>query len=267
MVFASLSGAMFSRRPPRQELKPPVRTMAFFPERREVEPLVIPTPQRKGEELRPLKNRISIGGPTPQREQGPLVLRREEDFSGPPGGRPENPAPLPNAAAVSGSEAPSSGPAPGAEILRGPDPQPSRERGPSISSSLRSWARRLGQDSGPWGVEGGVGRQMGPLFFDPEGADFTAWINHFKNEVYRNWVVPQAALFGFRGQVNFQFTVERDGRLTNLRVLHPSGTVALDRAAQNALLGSRLLPLPQDFAPPRVTMQVTFFYNQDPQGS
>ena len=108
---------------------------------------------------------------------------------------------------------------------------------------------------------------MGPLFFDPEGADFTSWINHFKNEVYRNWIVPEAALFGFRGHVDFEFSVERNGHLTGLKLVLPSGTVALDRAAQNALLGSRLLPLPEDFAPPSVTMRVTFFYNEGPRGS
>jgi len=108
---------------------------------------------------------------------------------------------------------------------------------------------------------------MGPLFFDPEGADFTVWVNHFKNEVYRNWIVPQPAILGFRGHVDLEFTVERDGRLTNLRMLKSSGTPALDRAAQNALLGSRLMALPADYRPARVSMQVSFFYNEAPQGS
>lgn len=108
---------------------------------------------------------------------------------------------------------------------------------------------------------------MGPLFFDPEGADFTAWINHFKNEAYRNWIVPEPVLMGFRGHVDIEFTVERGGSISTLKILKSSGTLALDRAAQNALLGSRLLSLPADFGPPRVTMQATFFYNEAPQGS
>jgi outer membrane biosynthesis protein TonB len=45
-----------------------------------------------------------------------------------------------------------------------------------------------------------------------------------------------------------------------------TGTPALDRAAQNALLGSRFLPLPADFGPPRVTIQGSFYYNEAPQG-
>jgi TonB family protein len=79
--------------------------------------------------------------------------------------------------------------------------------------------------------------------------------------------VPQPALMGFRGHVDLEFSVERDGTLTNLKLLKSTGTAALDRAAQNALLGSRLLPLPGDFGPERVTMQVTFFYNEGPTGS
>src|SRR5207249_12065337 len=51
-----------------------------------------------------------------------------------------------------------------------------------------------------------------------------------KNEVYRNWIVPQAALLGFRGHVDLEFTVERDGTLTDLKMLKSSGTPALDRA-------------------------------------
>ena len=225
------------------------------------------------------RDRISIGPPSTERRRD-LVLRRDEDLSSAPagpGGPPKAgpPSPPPPAAAPSpppmtaeGSQAPgvrgpglSPDPRGGAAaVTRGP------ERSPSIGRSLRDLDRRLGQmGTGP--LPGGAGRQMGPLFFDPEGADFTGWINHFKNEVYRNWIVPQAALFGFRGgHVDIEFWVERDGSMTELRILKSSGTPALDRAAQNALTGSRLLALPADFGPQRVHMQVSFFYNEAPQG-
>ena len=97
---------------------------------------------------------------------------------------------------------------------------------------------------------------MAGLYFDPQGADFTLWINRFKDEVYRNWIMPQAALFGAaRGHVDFEFTVERDGTVSALRLLKSSGTASLDRAAQYALTSSRLLPLPDDYGPPRVTIR------------
>ena len=105
-----------------------------------------------------------------------------------------------------------------------------------------------------------AGHQMGPLFFDPEGADFTRWINHFKSEVYRNWILPQAALLGFKGDVDLAFVVARDGTLLDLTLVSSSGTAALDRAARNAIQGSRLLPLPADYGPNEITMRVRFVY-------
>lgn len=113
----------------------------------------------------------------------------------------------------------------------------------------------------------GTGQQMGPLFFDPAGADFTVWVNHFKSEVYRNWIIPQQVLMGSQGHVDIEFTVERDGSITNLSLLKSAGQPALDEATKNALLGGRQLPLPSEFGPPKITMQVTFFYNERPRRS
>jgi len=239
-------------------------------------PAATPTPPpAKG------KDRISIGAPSDQHQKGPLVLRREDDLTAVAKGRPDavpsaTPAPAAAPAAPEAGGATASPGRPGVRMPPGVDgmtppgdagstarPGPA---GPSIASSLKNLERRL-QVEGAQGLPTGSGQQMGPLFFDPQGADFTQWMNQFKNEVYRNWIVPQPAILGFRGHVDLEFTVERDGTLTNLRMLKSSGTPALDRAAQNALLGSRLLPLPADFAPPRVEMQVTFCYNEGPQGS
>jgi TonB family protein len=137
--------------------------------------------------------------------------------------------------------------------------------GPSIARAMDGMSQRAIRDSQS-GIPTGKGQQMGALFFDPQGADFTLWINRFKDEVYRNWNIPEAANLGAaRGHVDFEFTVERDGRMSSLRMLKSSGTNSLDRAAQFALEGSRLLPLPDDYGPPRVTMQVSFHYNDYPQ--
>jgi TonB family protein len=228
------------------------------------------------------KDKISIGPPVAARPPGPLLLRREDDLTQVPKGQPNavpTPTPAPAEPADARTARTSAPPEPlWTEGLRLPPASGSLPRadesrrrtggtaGPSIASSLRGLERRL-QENGPLGLPSGTGQQMGPLFFDPEGADFTLWINNFKNEVYRNWIVPQPALLGFRGHVDLEFTVERDGRLTNLRMLKGSGTTALDRAAENALLGSRLMPLPADFGPPRVSMQVSFFYNEGPRGT
>ena len=93
------------------------------------------------------------------------------------------------------------------------------------------------------------------------------WVHDFKNQAYRNWIVPpELAGDIFRGSiaghVDFEFAVEKDGSMSALRMLKSSGTPALDRAAQNALASSRFLPLPSEYAPARVTMSVTFVYNE-----
>jgi TonB family protein len=208
-----------------------------------------------------------VGAPSELRQER-LLLERDRDLSSAPAA-PGRPGPLasPTPAAEARTDA-ATGAAQGAAT----PPAAGRGEGPlvaprtgerSITSSLRNLEQRLGQMGGA-GLSGAAGQQMGPLFFDPEGADFTAWINHFKNEVYRNWIVPQAALFGaVRGHVDFSFTVERDGTIAEVRLLKTSGTPALDRAAANALFGARLLALPSDFGPARVTMQISFFYGAE----
>jgi TonB family protein len=131
--------------------------------------------------------------------------------------------------------------------------------GESVDSAVDDMTRRLARD-GRLGLPTGTGQDLGFLHFDPQGADFTVWINDFKNQIYRNWMIPQAAYLGYGGHVDFEFTLERDGSMSTLRMLKSSGTSSLDRAARNSLTSSRFKPLPDDYGPPRVTMQVTFHY-------
>lgn len=243
--------------PPRQ---PPGQRELYLPRPQENSsppPATVPTRQ---------SDRISIGTAAGTERQ--FTAPREGPAGPPKEGRPGASAPPPPEALgppeQSASEEVRGARRQKAERSVGENPVAREDR--SIAGSIRRLEHRLG-DLAAAG-EGGAVRQMGPLFFDPAGADFTAWINHWRNEVYRNWIVPQAVIFGFRsGHVDFEFTVERDGRLSDVRMLKSSGVKALDKAAENALRGGRMLPLPGDFRPPRVTIQVTFIYNENPQGS
>jgi hypothetical protein len=60
---------------------------------------------------------------------------------------------------------------------------------------------------------GDVRSEPGWAVLRPPGADFTLWINTFKNEVYRNWIVPLEAL-GSRRHVDFEFIVNRNGSIS-----------------------------------------------------
>jgi periplasmic protein TonB len=264
-----------------RQLIPPRPRPATPPAQRP--PQAAPTPPPPG-----LKDRISVGPPSDLRSKGPMILRKEDDLTKAPKGRPDGspsppserqvpatPPPEASQARAASSGGPETPERPGLRLPPGLGNTPSGQEGrrgkvgpeePPITSSLRSFEKSL-RNAGNLGIPTGTGQQMGPLFFDPQGADFTAWINHFKDEVYRNWIVPQPALMGFKGHVEIEFSVERDGTMTGLRMVRSAGTTALDRAAQNALIGSRFMQLPADFGPPRVTMHVTFFYNEGPSES
>jgi protein TonB len=236
------------------------------------------------------KNRISVGPPSDVRQKE-LILRREDDLTKVPKGErvppptpaPPMPTPLPTPVATAQNSAVPekveektgreglklppglTGQTPSGQEARKPVVGP---MGPAISQAVEGVTQRALRDSRA-GIPTGTGQNLSGLQFDPQGADFTLWVNRFKDEVYRNWTIPNNALFGAsRGHVDFEFTVERDGTMSSLRMLKSSGTTSLDKAAEFALRGSRLLPLPDDFGPPRVTMQVSFHYNDEaPQGS
>jgi TonB family protein len=221
------------------------------------------------------KDRISVG-PRSDRRARELLLPRDVDLSavpkGHPGGRAAQPAPSP-AAQPGGAPKPQPAPLPdrpasdesSSARLYWPQRSASPAMPPdrTIGDAARHWGERL-RDSDLSGLPSGTGQQIGPLFFDPAGADFTVWVNHFKDEVYRNWFVPQSVMMGQRGRVDLQMTVDRSGKIVDLRVERSSGAAALDRAAQNALLSSQLLPLPSDYGPPDVTMHISFLYNMRP---
>ena len=233
------------------------------------------------------KDRISVGPPVAVRQQGPMILRREDDLTKVPKGRadavpsPDEKAPVAAATPIPATapEPPRSAATPDRAGLRMPPgvgrgdlPRAvtgSRSPGPmqpgSLAASIdRSIAKQM-ERTGPIGLPSGTGQQVGPFNFDPEGADFTVWINHGKNEIYRNWIMPQSVMLGFSGAVTFEFTVERDGRMSAIQMVKSSGTPALDRAARNGLTGARWLPLPSDFGPAQLTLRVTFIYGNAPQ--
>jgi protein TonB len=228
------------------------------------------------------KDRISVGPPSDLRSKGPMILHRDDDLTKSPKGQPQlaPPAPPPAPAATPAPKVAKKGDSPtevaGKQGLRlppglvGPTPFPRGDEGSraggiesAVDGAVRNFVRREAQ----LGIPTGTGQNMAGFHFDPQGADFTLWIQHLKDDVYRNWILPQTALLGFSGHVDFRFVVERDGTMSSLQMLKSSGTDSLDRAARNALTSSRCLPLPDDYGPPRLTIEVTFVYNEGPQGS
>jgi TonB family protein len=100
---------------------------------------------------------------------------------------------------------------------------------------------------------------LGPASFDPQGADFTAWLNQFKDQLYEHWV-PPAPPEGRRLRVNVELTVERAGAVSRVRILEGSRNADFDKAAQAAVRGARFLPLPKAFPAASLTIELPFTY-------
>ena len=144
---------------------------------------------------------------------------------------------------------------------RSEDPRLVGPPGGLLEASARSVERamRENRDSGQTDVDG---QQVGPLRFDPKGADFTRWLNRFKSEIYRNWIVPGPALWGIGGEVHLEFVVDRAGKVIRLAVSSSSGNAALDRAIANAVQGSVFDELPSDYPAPTVTFNLVATYGR-----
>ena len=113
--------------------------------------------------------------------------------------------------------------------------------------------------------QGGANDPGSSIQFDTRGIEFGPWIRRFVAQVKRNWLIPQAAMVD-RGHVVLQFTIHRDGRITDLRIVQPSHNGAFNRAAFNAISNSNPLePLPPDYPENVISpFTVTFYYNEQP---
>jgi TonB family protein len=206
------------------------------------------------------KDRISIGAPSRLQARERIELRRDDDLTAVPKGTPNVGTPAAAAPPPPALRPPGAATAMDGRLAAKPE-RPSLAPGPILASLRRLEAAGAAGEPAPLGATTGTGGEMGALSFDPQGADFTEWVQRFKNEVYRNWIVPPAAALGWGGgEVAFQFVVDRRGAVTEVGLVSSSGIGAYDRAARNALVSSRLLPLPADYAPPTLTINVVFSY-------
>ncbi len=223
----------------------------------------VPTPP-------PRSAKISIGEASDKRLEE-IRLERDRDI-GRRGAKVPQPRAEPEQAVAEssqregkghGEDVPRSGaqwpPDPRGRMAHSDDARVASPSGGLLSASTRSVERAMRERRDATQLEV-PGYQMGPLFFDPEGADFTRWINHFKSEVYRNWIIPEPALLGLQGKVEIDFTVEHDGKVSRITLVSSSGVPAIDLAAMNALQASLLLPLPDDYPRQSVTMKAIFSY-------
>jgi TonB family protein len=133
-----------------------------------------------------------------------------------------------------------------------------------LGAALRNLHRYL-EDSNFDNQRGGYTDQGPDIQFDSKGADFGPWLRRFRNQVMRNWLIPQAAM-AQSGSVVIQFYVLRNGTMVDLQVVRPSHIQSFTIAAFNALkMSNPTAALPADYPSDRAFFTVTFHYNEGGQ--
>jgi TonB family protein len=144
-----------------------------------------------------------------------------------------------------------------------PPAAPKRVPGGILGNALRNLDHYVQQGSND-NTEGGVGETgESDVQFDPKGIDFGPWLRRFKAQVYRNWLIPQAAQV-LSGHVVIQMTILRNGAIVNPHIVRSSGIESFDSAAMTALkLSNPTMALPNAYPSEAIDpFTVTFFYNE-----
>ena len=200
---------------------------------------------------------------------------------------PTNPLPFSRGDSSERAEAAVPETAKGADPTPEPEPQPEPEKQvaralppadtglprrteaakPSATGPLGEALRNLQQYVRKETFNNPQGGATGPgatIQFDTKGVEFGPWLRRFVSQVRRNWFVPLAAQT-MSGHVVLQFNIHKDGSITDIVVVQPSGIQSFNIAAYNAIQGSSPTePLPPEYPSPVAAFTVTFYYNEDP---
>jgi TonB family protein len=110
------------------------------------------------------------------------------------------------------------------------------------------------------------GTEQGPLSFETQWYDWGNYAQSMVSKIRGNWYanMPQIIRTGLKGVVTIRFAIHRDGRISDITILHTSKVPPYDDAARKAIeLSSPLKALPADFPHPREQVTVMFYYNME----
>ena len=124
---------------------------------------------------------------------------------------------------------------------------------------------------GEYGVAPQGGGKVGSnidVLSDTEGVDFGPYLSRVLQAVRMNWynLIPEIARPPLmrKGKVTIEFVIMKDGRVAGMRIIGPSGEIALDRAAWGGITASSPFPpLPSEFKGPYLALRFRFYYNPD----
>ena len=200
------------------------------------------------------------GGPLARNASPRAVSTPRPDGLRPPG---EEARPLPDERGEQGQsgDTPGERGVPDGSDARGEDPRQSLKQ---ALSDLKSGEYKF-QFNNPAYLKGG---NFGTMSFDTQDFPWGDYARRIYLIIRNNWYAryPYAASEGgLRGRVCQHIVIERDGTISTIETLRPSGVAPFDRASKDALTASSPLPeLPRDFPQPREGVTFCFYYNMIP---
>lgn len=92
---------------------------------------------------------------------------------------------------------------------------------------------------------------------------YQKYLINMKHAIEFYWEYPVLAIRnGWQGKLNLNFTINKDGTITDIRLLKSSGYPVLDDSARTALkLAAPFPPFPEDFSIEQINIKGQFEYN------
>jgi TonB family protein len=218
-----------------------------------------PHPVLDRKTMQQIQRQAALAAPTPQPSAPPPPPQEEARNTAPPVPQPQ--MPLPSAPTPKPALADSPLPAAPKPNLA----QNSNGPGDAIQRAARN-AMGARAEYGPAPGSSSPLQAGTEILSDTMGVDFGPYMRRLHNDIQRNWepLIPEevAPPLSKRGIARIRFTILPDGQIGNMFLETPSGDVALDRAAWNAITSEgQFPPLPKEFHGPLLELRDTFLYN------
>ncbi len=95
----------------------------------------------------------------------------------------------------------------------------------------------------------------------PSSVNIYPYMRDLDRRIRLNWNPPRGKVSN--NVVTF-FTITKDGKVTNIKILESSGSKAADDATVKAISDTQVYPLPEDFAGDKIDVKFTFHYTIHP---
>ena len=201
---------------------------------------------------------VSLGGPPGPRSGGMTPMSARAAEAAPPTPKPA--PPQPPAAKAPEMALPKVGKTPPREApKKAPDEAKGRTTPTAPETRQGSAVAETGATTGAAfaGLTTGGGSTGG--YLDVANFCCPEYLGTMIQLIQRNWTAKQQVA----GDTLVKYTIQRDGRLTNVEIERSSGYFALDQTAQRALLVTRQLPpLPPQFTESTLTVHLIFRYER-----